>query len=113
MIGVYKCHPDNPKHIGATCQKPCAKLHPICHHPCQKLCKENCGKCDFLVGDIILPGCKHVWHNANCQQDRMKNTLKCMTIVKRQHLHCEHTIVMNVSKLFLNTNYFYHYNNFV
>ena len=41
--GPYKCHFDNPKHIGIRCRKDCTKLHPECNHPCNKSCGEKCG----------------------------------------------------------------------
>ncbi|RIA89999.1 hypothetical protein C1645_805971 [Glomus cerebriforme] len=72
-----KCHSDNPKHVGVACYKPCLKLHPGCNHPCPKLCSQDCGNCEFSVGDIILPGCGHVFQDAKCWQDQTKEKLRC------------------------------------
>ncbi|CAG8568516.1 1267_t:CDS:10 [Funneliformis mosseae] len=90
---TYRCHADDPKHLNVTCQKPCSRLHPRCNHPCDKLCKEDCGKCNFLVGDITLP-CGHVCPSANCQQNLNKSALRCVARVDKKYPHCDHTITM-------------------
>ncbi|CAB4430543.1 unnamed protein product [Rhizophagus irregularis] len=52
----------------------------------------GCNKnyCEFLVGDIILPGCGHELKNTKCWQDRAKDSIKCKTKVPKKLLHCEH-----------------------
>jgi hypothetical protein len=86
----FRCHIDNPDHLGIKCNEVCSKVNPECEHQCQKLCFENCGKCEFPIGDIILPGCGHVLKNAECWQDRAKDSIKCKTLVPKKLLHCEH-----------------------
>ncbi|GBB94416.1 hypothetical protein RclHR1_02350015 [Rhizophagus clarus] len=86
----FKCHTDNPDHIGVICNEHCLKVHPECDHPCQKLCFDKCGDCEFLIGDIILPGCGHVLKGAKCWQVRAKDSIKCKTLVLKKLLHCEH-----------------------
>ncbi|GBB88387.1 hypothetical protein RclHR1_14960002 [Rhizophagus clarus] len=89
-ICKYKCHSDDPEHIGVKCIERCSRLHPECNHPCSKLCYDNCGECEFLIGDIILPGCGHVLKNAKCWQDRNKDLIKCRVLVSKKLLFCEH-----------------------
>ncbi|GES93124.1 P-loop containing nucleoside triphosphate hydrolase protein [Rhizophagus clarus] len=89
-ICKYKCHSDDPEHIGVKCNEPCSRLHPECNHPCPKRCSDNCGECEFLIGDIILPGCDHILKNAKCWQDRAKDSLRCKTLVSKKLPHCEH-----------------------
>jgi hypothetical protein len=96
----YKCHSDDPEHIGVKCNERCKRLHPECNHPCPKLCFDNCGKCEFLIGDIILPGCGHVLQNAKCWQNRDKNSIKCKILVSKKLPHCEHYKDIYVSILF-------------
>jgi hypothetical protein len=86
----FKCHSDNPDHIGVKCNERCLKINPECNHQCQKRCIDNCGDCEFLIGDIILPGCGHVFKNAKCWQNQAKDSIKCKTLVPKKLLHCEH-----------------------
>ncbi|PKY56921.1 hypothetical protein RhiirA4_508542 [Rhizophagus irregularis] len=86
----FKCHADNPEHIGVKCDERCLILKPECNHQCQKRCFDNCGDCEFLIGNIILPGCGHVLKNAKCWQYQLKDLLKCKTLVPKKLLHCEH-----------------------
>ncbi|CAB4484431.1 unnamed protein product [Rhizophagus irregularis] len=89
-ICKYKCHSDDPEHIGVRCNEPCIRLHSECSHPCPKLCSDYCGKCEFLIGDIILPGCGHEIKNAKCWQDRSKDSLRCTILVSKKLPYCEH-----------------------
>jgi hypothetical protein len=73
---TYNCHSDDPKHVGVQCRKPCTKLQSECNHPCPKLCYEDCGRCEFSVGDIMLP-CDHEFKNAECWQEKIKEKIKC------------------------------------
>ncbi|CAG8637969.1 12643_t:CDS:2, partial [Funneliformis mosseae] len=69
---------NDPQHLGTKCLKPCPRSHPVCYHPCPKICYEDCGQCNFPIGDIILPGCGHVIKNATCwQNQKMFSDLKC------------------------------------
>ncbi|CAG8617771.1 554_t:CDS:10, partial [Funneliformis mosseae] len=94
-VCIYKCHSDNDDHIGIKCPKKCTRLYQPCGHPCPKLCFEDCGKCEFSIGDIILPGCGHVLKNAQCWQNQDKDTIKCITMVEKQLIHCEHSKVVH------------------
>ncbi|CAI2180938.1 10853_t:CDS:10 [Funneliformis geosporum] len=94
---AYKCHSDDPEHIGINCQKLCSKLHLECNHPCQNLCFEDCGRCKFSIGDITLPDCGHVLKNAkfHCEHsevvhcfestDNVKCSKKCGKILECGH----------------------------
>ncbi|PKY21705.1 hypothetical protein RhiirB3_525223 [Rhizophagus irregularis] len=86
----FRCHADNPEHIGIKCDEPCLKINSECNHQCQKRCFDNCEDCEFLVGNIILPGCGHKLKNAKCWQDRAKDSIKCKTLVPKKLLQCEH-----------------------
>jgi hypothetical protein len=99
-ICKYKCHSDDPEHIGVKCNENCLKLHPECNHPCPKRCSDDCGKCEFLIGDIILPGCGHELKNAKCWQDRTKDSFRCKTLVTKKLSHCEHYKEIYVSIIF-------------
>src|SRR5205823_14353389 len=56
---IYKCHFDNPDHIGIDCPEPCPKFHSECAHKCLRLCFQDCGSCNFSIGNITLPDCGH------------------------------------------------------
>ena len=56
--------------------------------------------CNFSVGDIILPGCGHVFQNAKCWQNQTIVTLECMTPVTRKLPRCEHFKVLYVCNFF-------------
>ncbi|GBC05064.1 hypothetical protein RclHR1_00600027 [Rhizophagus clarus] len=86
-----KCHLDNPKHIGVKCNESyCLRLHPGCNHPCQRRCSDDCGICEFPVGNILLP-CGHILQNANCRQNRNKGRVKCNeSNCLRLHPECNH-----------------------
>jgi hypothetical protein len=99
-ICKYKCHSDDPDHIGVKCNERCSRLHPECHHPCPKLCSEDCGRCEFPIGNIILPGCGHVLQNAKCWQDRAKDSIKCRSIVSKKLPYCEHYKNVQVKYIF-------------
>jgi hypothetical protein len=96
-----KCHPVDSKHIKVRCFKPCSKLLPQCNHPCSKRCFEDCGRCDFPVGNIKLPGCGHILENAKCWQKQIKETLKCTTLVTKEFPYCEHSNSVHVRKFFI------------
>ena len=93
----YKCHSDDPEHIGVHCIQPCLRLHSKCGHPCPKLCFDNCGQCEFPVGDIKLPNCDHILKNAKCWQNRNKDLLDCKALVSIKLLYCEHYKDIHVS----------------
>ncbi|GES76034.1 P-loop containing nucleoside triphosphate hydrolase protein [Rhizophagus clarus] len=94
-----KCHSDDPEHIGVKCNAShCLRLHSGCNHPCQRRCSDDCGICEFPVGNILLPGCGHILQNANCLQNRNKGSIKCKTLVSKKLLHCEHYKDIRCSK---------------
>ncbi|PKC62918.1 P-loop containing nucleoside triphosphate hydrolase protein, partial [Rhizophagus irregularis] len=86
---TYKCHSDDPKHIGIKCFQPCRKLQPDCSHPCPKQCFETCGRCNHLIGKVKLP-CNHEIQNGRCWQNQDKETLYCKELVTKKLLNCEH-----------------------
>ncbi|CAG8485482.1 12101_t:CDS:10 [Funneliformis mosseae] len=89
------CHTDDPQHLGTKCLKPCPRSHPICNHPCPKICYENCGQCEFPIGPIILPGCGHVFKDATCWQNQNKDVIKCLIQVQRRLISCEHSKIID------------------
>ncbi|CAG8591908.1 3194_t:CDS:10 [Funneliformis mosseae] len=92
---AYKCHSDDPEHIGIKCQKPCSKILG-CNHPCQNLCFEDCGKCKFSIGDMILH-CGHELKNAKCWESHslFKDKIKCLVQIEKQLVCCEHSEVVH------------------
>jgi hypothetical protein len=97
---IYKCHFDDPDHIGIDCPEPCPKIHSECNHKCLKLCYQDCGRCEFRIGDIKLPRCGHVIKNAKCWQEQAIETLKCMELITKKLPSCEHSQDVHVSKIF-------------
>ncbi|PKC62485.1 P-loop containing nucleoside triphosphate hydrolase protein [Rhizophagus irregularis] len=85
----YKCHSDDPEHIGVKCNERCLRLLPECYHPCTKLCFDNCGRCEFPI-EYILLRCGHILHNVKCWQNRDKDSIKCKVLVSKKLQHCEH-----------------------
>ncbi|GBC28104.1 uncharacterized protein OCT59_008525 [Rhizophagus irregularis] len=94
---TYKCHSDDPKHIGIKCFQPCRKLQPDCSHPCPKQCFETCGRCNHLIGKVKLP-CNHEIQNGRCWQNQDKETLYCKELVTKKLLNCEHYKEIRCSK---------------
>ncbi|CAI2182855.1 2804_t:CDS:10, partial [Funneliformis geosporum] len=90
-VCISLCHSDDPQHLKTKCQKRCTKLHSECNHTCPKLCFEDCGMCNFSMGDIILPVCGHILKNAKCWQNQKKEELKCFTSVPTVLPGCGHT----------------------
>ncbi|RIA86555.1 AAA domain-containing protein, partial [Glomus cerebriforme] len=88
---TLKCHPDNLNHVGVKCYKRCIKLHSVCGHPCSKLCHQDCGRCEFPIGDIILPGCGHTLPNARCWQNQTKEEINCIVSTDIILPGCGHT----------------------
>ncbi|CAG8645234.1 30774_t:CDS:10, partial [Racocetra persica] len=90
----YKCHSDDPQHIGVFCRKDCTRLHPDCGHPCRdKMCGEECGKCYWPIENIALP-CGHEYKNAKCNDNKNKERLRCREMVLRKLPKCEHEHLM-------------------
>ncbi|CAG8548421.1 10476_t:CDS:10, partial [Dentiscutata heterogama] len=90
----YKCHSDDPQHVGVFCRKDCMRLHSDCQHPClNKMCGEDCGKCLFPVENIELP-CGHEYKNAKCNDKKNKDRLRCHEKVRRKLPKCEHEHLM-------------------
>ncbi|RGB37021.1 hypothetical protein C1646_652342, partial [Rhizophagus diaphanus] len=89
-ICKYKCHSDDPEHIGVKCNERCSRLHSICHHPCPKFCSDDCGRCEFPIGSILLR-CGHILQNAKCWQIQIMDSIKCKTLVSKKLPYCEHS----------------------
>ncbi|PKY55180.1 P-loop containing nucleoside triphosphate hydrolase protein [Rhizophagus irregularis] len=87
---TQKCHSDDPKHVGVQCFKRCTRLQSGCNHPCPKLCYEDCGRCEFSVGDIVLL-CDHEFKNARCWQEKNKEKIKCKHLIDIT-LPCDHIL---------------------
>ncbi|CAG8694962.1 10547_t:CDS:2 [Funneliformis mosseae] len=92
---TYKCHSDDPEHIGIQCLNPCKRLRETCNHPCPRLCFESCGNCNVPIDDIILTGCGHTVKNATCWQNHNKDIVKCMTYVLKRFPICGHSKVIH------------------
>ncbi|CAG8518815.1 4362_t:CDS:10 [Funneliformis mosseae] len=90
-VCISLCHSDDPYHLKTKCKEPCPKLHSVCNHPCPKYCFDDCGICNFPMGDIILPGCGHTWKNAKCWENQKKDEIKCLTPVQIQLPSCGHS----------------------
>ncbi|RIA80711.1 hypothetical protein C1645_866307 [Glomus cerebriforme] len=89
---TQKCHSDDLNHKKLRCLKPCSKLYPNCGHPCIKSCFEDCGKCEFYVGDITLPVCDHIFKNAKCWQNQSKEEIECEVLIDIELPNCGHKL---------------------
>jgi AAA domain len=73
------CHPVDRLHIEAQrmCVAPCRRFPLGCklNHPCQKMCKEECGSCETRVGPVDLL-CGHSSHEARCFEVGSEDALK-------------------------------------
>jgi AAA domain len=73
------CHPVDRLHIEAQrmCVAPCRRFPLGCklNHPCQKMCKEECGSCETRVGPVDLL-CGHSSHQARCFEVGSEDALK-------------------------------------
>ncbi|CAB4384074.1 unnamed protein product [Rhizophagus irregularis] len=102
-ICKYKCHSDDPEHIGVKCNERCSRLHSKCHHPCPKFCSDECGRCEFPIGSILLR-CGHILQNAKCWQIQIMDSIKCKTLVSKKLPYCEHTKTIRCSEPAEDTN---------
>nr|GAT43007.1 predicted protein [Mycena chlorophos] len=91
----YKCHPDDPKHLGVTCSKPCLRLCPRLH-PCEKECSQDCGKCTFILNNVELP-CGHRAPAVECWRLDNLEDVRCTTVVVKHFSDCEHSTEMECS----------------
>ncbi|CAG8682106.1 24657_t:CDS:10, partial [Gigaspora margarita] len=92
----YKCHSDDPQHVGVFCRKDCVRLHPDCQHPClNKMCGEECGECLFSVENITL-SCGHEYKNTKCRDKKNIDKLLCHEVVQRILPKCGHEHLMEV-----------------
>ncbi|KAF0474583.1 P-loop containing nucleoside triphosphate hydrolase protein [Gigaspora margarita] len=90
----YKCHSDDPQHVGVFCRKDCVRLHPDCQHPClNKMCGEECGECLFSVENITL-SCGHEYKNTKCRDKKNIDKLLCHEMVQRILPKCGHEHLM-------------------
>jgi hypothetical protein len=78
------CHPVEV-HERIPCKKPCQKRL-SCSHACQKLCYEDCGCCEYILGQQTLP-CGHQVENL-CSG----KTPPCPAIAEEITLPCDHTL---------------------
>ncbi|KAL0951932.1 hypothetical protein HGRIS_008585 [Hohenbuehelia grisea] len=84
----YKCHPDDPNHIGVVCQENCRRLCAR-NHQCDKKCSDHCGDCMFPVRDIELP-CGHVAPSVPCSRLEALSEVFCTAEVTKELPNCEH-----------------------
>ncbi|KAF8599525.1 P-loop containing nucleoside triphosphate hydrolase protein, partial [Ceratobasidium sp. AG-I] len=95
----YKCHSDDPQHITTKCTEPCLRLCPL-SHPCDRECWECSsvpGDCRFPVRKVPLP-CGHTHPQAPCFLSRLPEKIKCVAMVKKKLLFCEHSASMPCNK---------------
>ncbi|ETL45649.1 hypothetical protein L916_04299, partial [Phytophthora nicotianae] len=83
------CHVDQPSHKAVYCTQPCPRLQESCGHVCPGVCGDACGRCEVLVGSIVLP-CGHTYHNARCFEAKIPSKLKCKAPVDKLVLECGH-----------------------
>lgn len=84
-----KCHPDDPNHIGVQCIQKCSK---VCsrHHPCQRDCYQECGKCRYQIPEVLLP-CGHRAPFVFCYELDALETVYCPVRMNRELPTCEHS----------------------
>lgn len=85
-----KCHSDG-MHKAVACAQPCKLLHPVCQHPCQKLCSENCGHCMTPVHNFRLP-CSHTMEEIDCWRTLSIETIRCTKSVMKAVPGCGHIV---------------------
>ncbi|CAG8650222.1 4167_t:CDS:2, partial [Paraglomus brasilianum] len=85
----YKCHSDDPDHLGIKCGKPCQRLHEPCQHTCPKLCGDTCGNCVMTINNVGLP-CGHVKNKAPCYQTHDPTEIKCNELIDCILPRCGH-----------------------
>ncbi|CAH0482405.1 unnamed protein product [Peronospora belbahrii] len=83
------CHVDQPSHIAIYCTQPCPRLLPGCEHVCPGVCGDSCGRCEVLIGSIVLP-CGHTYNNARCFEAKMPSKVKCKVPVEKTVPICGH-----------------------
>jgi hypothetical protein len=83
------CHVDQPSHTAVYCSRPCPRLQEGCGHVCPVVCGDPCGRCNVLVGSIVLP-CGHTYKNARCFEVKTPSKLKCSTLVDKTVPRCGH-----------------------
>ncbi|CAI2170001.1 16549_t:CDS:10 [Funneliformis geosporum] len=97
-ICSYKCHPDDPDHIGAakSCIRPCLRLHDSCNHVCPLPCGDPCGECQIIVEDILL-SCGHYFTSPKCYQSQDPKSIMCYATVTRILPTCGHELNVHCS----------------
>ncbi len=92
------CHPTDQGHLitHKQCTEPCRRFPPRCsrNHPCNKLCKEDCGECLVRVEDTCLP-CGHYVFSPTCDSVRDDSSRKklseiCQEKVTHTFTACGH-----------------------
>ncbi|KAF8332045.1 uncharacterized protein EI90DRAFT_3056359 [Cantharellus anzutake] len=84
----FKCHSEDPKHIGIKCHEPCTKLCPK-SHPCSKKCFQPCGDCEFPVYNVLLP-CGDVKPQTTCVLASRPEDIRCDVKKEKALPDCEH-----------------------
>jgi hypothetical protein len=83
------CHPVDRDHSFAAlkCTQPCRRIAPQCshQHPCRKLCRQECGRCQTPMGPILLT-CGHVNQDITCHDARSPEA------IEKYSLTCAETV---------------------
>ena len=92
------CHPTDQGHLitHKQCTEPCRRFPPRCprNHPCNKLCREDCGECLVRIEDTRLP-CGHLAFSPTCDSvrddsSRKKLSQRCQEKVMHTFTVCGH-----------------------
>ncbi|KAL3665452.1 hypothetical protein V7S43_009487 [Phytophthora oleae] len=83
------CHADQPSHKTVYCTQPCPRLQEGCGHVCSGVCGDACGRCEVLIGSIVLP-CGHTYPNARCFEAKMPSKINCKAPVDKFVSECGH-----------------------
>lgn len=93
------CHPYDRQHITVqkSCHQPCKRVPEGCPsgHRCPKLCKEDCGPCQFDMGPFQIPDCGHWKDQAFCFEihetsSKQRLALSCLAKVLHKFPKCGH-----------------------
>ncbi|KAF5326320.1 hypothetical protein D9611_000022 [Ephemerocybe angulata] len=92
----YKCHPDDPNHIGVLCSQKCSRVCPR-QHPCRLECSQDCGKCMNRIPNVRLP-CGHHAPFVYCHQMDLLDDVVCNARVEKRLPTCEHSAELSCSQ---------------
>ncbi|KAF9268371.1 hypothetical protein L218DRAFT_954733 [Marasmius fiardii PR-910] len=90
------CHPDRNNHRGMRCDMPCLRTPCPRSHPCERLCSDDCGRCEFPLSNVTLP-CGHIAKSVPCYRYDDRRNVECKVLVEKKLPNCEHKASMNCS----------------